>query len=39
MDNEDFYQEALKQLIGYKVFRYKKLVDENMVNYILSLYQ
>ena len=39
VDNEDFYQEALKQLIGYKVFRYKELVDGSMVNYILSLYQ
>ena len=39
VDNENFYQEALKQLIGYKVFRYKELVDGSMVNYILSLYQ
>lgn len=39
VDNEDFYQEALKQLTGYKVFRYKELVDGSMVNYILSLYQ
>lgn len=39
VDNEDFYQEALKQQTGYKVFRYKELVDGSMVNYILSLYQ
>lgn len=39
VDNEDFYQEALKQLIGYKVFRYKELVDVSMVKCTLSLYQ
>lgn len=38
-NNELFYQEVVEYLSGYKVFRYRELLEGELVRYILSLYQ